>query len=485
MGINAHTSKPHPAGLHSITKLLPLTSKFPRRNDDRRGGESYRPGGRQAAYPPYRGYTRHHRSPPPFRSSRPTGDAYMASTNHVSNRRSRSPPHHRSRSPSFRLEDAPYGRRRSPPRRFSPPVATRADDKRRSPRADSPTRAHTPSRRPWEPSLGQDHSRFHKWEPPASPAGGHGRTGPRREASSRPQRNESGFDRSTPKGAPWRADGITRSGVREGWQSTPHNRELPAPAKAEIIPTGPAGAWGSTANVAREEKECPSDSLGWAEAQRPYFAHSTVSHDNSPNQETVDRNVSTGHFPPSGPSHGLKPSQNSGNISLSSAPTRPRRFGDSQSPVKPTPIRHVPTEPAVPATTSPSAVPKSHADVTPSGGSEASRPHRQSSSGAHHHSRGPRVTGYLGNLSTIIPGGKLLSFGLDPAGKKRIAQLESDREKLMSQIDENQRSRRHWMKIWDHGDRECSVSILRGELADGHLRQMEMAEGNIRADALF
>ena len=92
---------------------------------------------------------------------------------------------------------------------------------------------------------------------------------------------------------------------------------------------------------------------------------------------------------------------------------------------------------------------------------------------------------YLGDLLQVIPGGKLLSFNLDPASKKRISHLESDKEKLMEQHIENQKSKRLRVKEWDQVDRECQVSILKSELADGHLRQMEMAEGSMRADALF
>lgn len=200
-------------------------------------------------------------------------------------------------------------------------------------------------------------------------------------------------------------------------------------------------------------------------------------------QPTVDTFTQTkGHHalsdqaPPSGPSHGVKsfPSQNRGNISLLSAPTRPRggqRLKDS-SWMGTLAARRV----SMPATSlGPATVTRGSATPSTSG-NEAHRPHRQHGVISAVCPRGQRFTDYLACLPQIIPGGKILSLGLDPAIGRRISQLETDKEKIMEQFAERHRFRRACVKDWGQVDRESSIGSLKSELAEGHLHQI--AEGD-------
>ena len=484
------------------------------------------------------------RAPSRMRSRSPPG----------SRRRSRSPSFRTW--DSWDTSSGPYNRRRSPPRRFSP----RRDERRRSPpttwrprsprlesRPSSPG-ARPPAKRPRESSPPSRDSRPPRWESFSSPdvrrtSNSPFRGGVRRESGSRmndfsgPPRSPRGkqwesWPDTTPRGSPPRrgprpgaiptgpshnsfersdpvasANATTRSPVHQS-RYAPYHRERPTRAETEprvpawstpgdsVRTWGPSTTWGPP-SAAEKEKGPSKDGFRATESQRSHFPNPGVSQAfNNTSNQTTDRPASNVHLPPSGPSHGLKPSQNSGNISMLSAPTRPRAsqsFRNSISPVT-TPLRQgpmhglAPTAPLGPVS-SPSGP---RANMTPTPANEASRPYRQNNPIPHHHHhqyhyqpRGPRFMNYLGDLLQVIPGGKLLSFNLDPASKKRISHLESDKEKLMEQHIENQKSKRLRVKEWDQVDRECQVSILKSELADGHLRQMEMAEGSMRADALF
>ena len=185
-----------------------------------------------------------------------------------------------------------------------------------------------------------------------------------------------------------------------------------------------------------------------------------------------------------GQSHGPKslPIQNRGNISLLSAPTRPRggpRFRDTSwsgaSPARRTPI---PTAPL-----GPTAIPRGN--TTPSSSvNEIHRSHKQHSITPAANAPGQKLTSYLAGLSTVLPGGRTLTFSLDPAIKRRISQLEVDEGKLLEQHAERQRLKRLWIKDWGQVDRESSISNLRSELAEGQLHQL--AEGDdVHRSAVF
>lgn len=77
----------------------------------------------------------------------------------------------------------------------------------------------------------------------------------------------------------------------------------------------------------------------------------------------------------------------------------------------------------------------------------------------------------------MIPGGRLLPSGTDPAAEKRLAQLEADKEKLMDQISEKQKSKRISLREWDKLTRESATGALRSELAEGHLQRLTETEG--------
>ncbi|OJD25817.1 hypothetical protein ACJ73_02817 [Blastomyces percursus] len=168
------------------------------------------------------------------------------------------------------------------------------------------------------------------------------------------------------------------------------------------------------------------------------------------------------------------------NMSLLSAPTRPRggpppsstRDGPgSRDGPWPGPARH-------------NSPPMHHKTPTgPRAGSnyESHRPssfrHSSSSSTPYSLGRPPRSTNYLSGLPPIVPSGKLLPSGLDPSREKRLAQLEIDKEKLLEQIEEKQRAKRAGLREWEKLSRESSTGALRSELAEGHLQRMTGGDG--------
>lgn len=82
-----------------------------------------------------------------------------------------------------------------------------------------------------------------------------------------------------------------------------------------------------------------------------------------------------------------------------------------------------------------------------------------------------------------MPEGRSLPSLLDPAVEKRLAQLDVDKEKLLEQIAETQRSKRAELRDWDRLDRESSICALKSELAEGHLQRM--ADESIGGGNLF
>lgn len=72
---------------------------------------------------------------------------------------------------------------------------------------------------------------------------------------------------------------------------------------------------------------------------------------------------------------------------------------------------------------------------------------------------------------------------LDAAAEKRLSQLDVDREKLMHQVAETQRSKRSGLRDWDRLDRESSICALKSELAEGHLQRM--ADESLGGGVLF
>jgi hypothetical protein len=90
--------------------------------------------------------------------------------------------------------------------------------------------------------------------------------------------------------------------------------------------------------------------------------------------------------------------------------------------------------------------------------------------------RHQRLTNHLAEMPTILTGGKLLPSILDPAAEKRLFQLEADKVRLLEQISEKQSLKRAELKDWDRLDRESATGALRSELAEGHLQRISEGE---------
>ncbi|KAJ5105133.1 hypothetical protein NUU61_002480 [Penicillium alfredii] len=191
-----------------------------------------------------------------------------------------------------------------------------------------------------------------------------------------------------------------------------------------------------------------------------------------PNQP---RNHSVSPLPPSGPHQGPRSTtvQNRGshNLSMLSAPTRPRRGpGSRENPWGGTPPRR---GPVTPASHPPPSGPRSNfTPPGPGGGNYRHPSSRQNSVPFIAQSSAPRFTNHLAGLCSIVPGGRVLPSALDPAVEKRLSQLEADQEKLHEQMMGTQKSKRAELRDWDKLDRESSISALKSELAEGHLQRM-------------
>lgn len=210
------------------------------------------------------------------------------------------------------------------------------------------------------------------------------------------------------------------------------------------------------------------------------------------NIPTQPRNAGIHQTPPSGPSQGPKvaaPGPNRGphNMFLLSAPTRPRHGPGS---------RDGPWGGSSMARRGPPAAPAAHgvpsgprasfsSPVTGGGGGHyrhaGARQHSVASANPPTGAKGPS---HLAGLSSIIPGGRVFPSTLDPATEKRLLQLETDREKLLQQVMETQRSKRAGLRDWDRLDRESSICALKSELAEGHLQRMA-EESSIGGGVLF
>ena len=79
---------------------------------------------------------------------------------------------------------------------------------------------------------------------------------------------------------------------------------------------------------------------------------------------------------------------------------------------------------------------------------------------------------HLASSPTIKEGGENLPSLIDPAAKKRLAELEEGRKKLMDQIEEKQREKRKHLREWDVRERESRRDGLRSELAEEALEAM-------------
>ncbi|KAJ5619564.1 hypothetical protein N7510_003548 [Penicillium lagena] len=208
----------------------------------------------------------------------------------------------------------------------------------------------------------------------------------------------------------------------------------------------------------------------------------------SSNIPTQPRSHSGSPLPPSGPSQGSKiaaasQSRGSQNMSLLSAPTRPRRGpGSRESSWMGVPsARRVPVP--APSHGAPAAPRGSFTSPTPGGGSYRYPGSRQNSIPSPGQPPASRFMNHLAGLCSVTPGGRTLPSLLDPVTEKRLSQLEADQVKLLEQIADTQRAKRTGLRDWDKLDRESSISALRSELAEGHLQRM--ADESIGGSILF
>ncbi|KAB8072822.1 hypothetical protein BDV29DRAFT_176571 [Aspergillus leporis] len=182
--------------------------------------------------------------------------------------------------------------------------------------------------------------------------------------------------------------------------------------------------------------------------------------------------------PPSGPSHGpksLAAQTRSSNISLLSAPTRPRGGPSFKENVwGGTSARRGPVTGG--AHGPPTGPRSSHVPIGP--GAEIHRHHtyRQSSVTGAPYTRTPRYMNHLTGLCSIVPGGKFLPSNLDALMEKRLSQLDADKDRLIEQIADSQRLKLVGLRDWDRLDRENSICALKSELAEGHLQRITDGE---------
>ncbi|RAK98056.1 uncharacterized protein BO80DRAFT_427739 [Aspergillus ibericus CBS 121593] len=201
---------------------------------------------------------------------------------------------------------------------------------------------------------------------------------------------------------------------------------------------------------------------------------------NVPVQPKAYGNTSQGQAPPSGPSHGPKTmslQNRASNISLLSAPTRPRGgLGFKEPSWAGSPARRGPASAGLhgPPPTGPrsSLMSTGHGVELP----RSSLNRQGSITGPSYSPRLPRHTSHLAGLRQIIPEGKILPSSLDIALEKRLSQLDADKDRLFDQIADNQKLRRLGNQDWDRLDRESSICALKSELAEGHLQRIADGE---------
>ncbi|KAL6720163.1 hypothetical protein ACLMJK_002084 [Lecanora helva] len=79
---------------------------------------------------------------------------------------------------------------------------------------------------------------------------------------------------------------------------------------------------------------------------------------------------------------------------------------------------------------------------------------------------------HLASSPSIKEGGEALPSLVDPAARKRLAELEEGRKKLMDQIEEKQREKRRNLREWETRERESRRDGLRSEMAEEALEAM-------------
>ncbi|KAK4694985.1 hypothetical protein P7C71_g2686, partial [Lecanoromycetidae sp. Uapishka_2] len=81
-------------------------------------------------------------------------------------------------------------------------------------------------------------------------------------------------------------------------------------------------------------------------------------------------------------------------------------------------------------------------------------------------------TNHLASIPAIKEGGEALPSLVDPATRKRLAELEEGKKKLMEQIEEKQREKRKQLREWNSMERESRRESLKSDLAETALEAM-------------
>ena len=75
-------------------------------------------------------------------------------------------------------------------------------------------------------------------------------------------------------------------------------------------------------------------------------------------------------------------------------------------------------------------------------------------------------------LPQLVDGGRKLPSGLDAADERRLAQIETEKERLYKEIDEKQRRKRAAQREYDKASRDADTARLRSDLAESQLQSL-------------
>lgn len=201
------------------------------------------------------------------------------------------------------------------------------------------------------------------------------------------------------------------------------------------------------------------------------------SRDSRPNASRTSQEKSF----PSAPSATTSSSQTrSSNVSLLSAPTRPRGVSgytsrDTTWPASSTP-RRAPSTPQALHAPPPTGPRNRYAYSPPAHDLHRAPSYRHSNNTPVSHQRSTKIN-HLAALPTVINGGRLLPLTFDFSIEKRLMHLKADEEKLVEQVLEKQLSKRQGLRDWDRLERESALNALRSELAEVHLQRMTEEDG--------
>ena len=453
---------------------------------------------RRSRSPAYRGgdaggYRGRLRSPP--RGYSPRRDVRARSPPPRSRRYSRSPLG-RPRSPlPMRREPSPYRRPRSPlpakrermaspsrekyhrrgysPLRNSRPAYPNENNYRPRERSPSPRRSQHVSRMasPVSSRRSSPHAHPERMVNAAS-----GRHSPQYRSSRAPPARDVGYgDRSPPRRA---FSPAPRSPPRE---PVAYRNRSPPPRNREEYGNGPTPAKWSDAQISKPQSSGYRNGDTRPPPSGPAY-RSSHAHDTSTEASSSAPISMSAHNRPN-------------SASLLSAPTRPRGGsshadrGSRDHPYGgPPPHRGGRPPPASPYHGPPS---RQHYDSRPppsdyAHGTRASHhdplapfepsyrappPFRSNNSSSTTYPRTQRFN-HLASVPSVKEGGELLPSLMDPAAKKRLAELEEGRRKLVEQIDEKQREKRRNLREWETRERESRRDGLRSELAEEALETM-------------